>query len=309
MPGDKIGSVTAVAGAGSTPLSAAPVSVARLGATLGEGPVWIARDAALWFVDIKQKKIHRFDPSRAALESWDAPGQVGWVLPADDGGLIAGLQGGLHRFDPATGAFNLLHAVETDMPGNRLNDATTDAEGRIWFGSMDDSEAADTGRIYRFECGVVSDTGLAPVSITNGPALSPDGRLLYHTDTLGQVIHVCDVADDGSLSNSRPFVRIAPGEGFPDGPIVDAEGCLWTGLFAGWEARRYAPDGTLLERIRFPVANVTKLAFGGEDLRTVYATTAAKGLDAEAWATQPEAGDLFAFRADVTGLPVTEARL
>jgi sugar lactone lactonase YvrE len=284
-----------------------PESVCAVQATLGEGPVWTARDAALWFVDIKQKKVHRFDPARARLDSWDAPRQVGWVLPADDGGLIAGLQGGLYRFVPATGAFDLLVEVEQDLPGNRLNDATTDAKGRIWFGSMDDSEAAETGRIYRCERGAITETGLAPVSITNGPALSPDGRLLYHTDTLGQIIHVCDVAGDGILSNSRPFVRIAPGEGYPDGPIVDAEGCLWTGLFAGWEARRYAPDGTLLERVRFPVANVTKLAFGGEDLRTIYATTAAKGLDAEALARQPEAGNLFAFRADMAGVPVTAA--
>jgi sugar lactone lactonase YvrE len=85
---------------------------------------------------------------------------------------------------------------------------------------------------------------------------------------------------------------------------VDSEGCLWTGLFAGWEARRYSPAGDLLERVRFPVANITKLAFGGPDMRNVYATTAAKGLDAEALAKQPEAGNLFSFRADVAGQPV-----
>ena len=290
-------------------MTGTPASVCTLHATLGEGPVWIGRDAALWFVDIKQKKLHRFNPDAGALTSWDAPAQIGWVLPASDGGLIAGLQGGLFRFDRASGAFTLLAEVEADLPGNRLNDACTDPAGRIWFGSMDDGEAADTGRFYRFERGTIADAGLPPVSITNGPALSPDGRRLYHTDTLGKVIHVCDVAEDGTLSNSRPFVRFGPDEGYPDGPIVDSEGCLWTGLFAGWEARRYSPDGGWIESVRFPVSNITKLAFGGPDLRTVYATTAAKGLSARSLEAQPEAGNLFAFRADVAGAPVTPVAL
>jgi sugar lactone lactonase YvrE len=71
--------------------------------------------------------------------------------------------------------------------------------------------------------------------------------------------------------------------------------------------RRYAPDGTLLETVKLPVSNVTKIAFGGPDLKTAYVTTARKGLDAAALAAQPEAGDLFAFDVEVPGLPVTEA--
>ena len=85
--------------------------------------------------------------------------------------------------------------------------------------------------------------------------------------------------------------------------MVDSEGCLWTGLFGGWSARRYAPDGRLLERVTFPVANITKLAFGGPGLTTVYATTARKGLDAAALADQPQAGGLFCFEAKAPGQP------
>lgn len=286
-----------------------PASVVAVGALLGEGPVWNPRESALWFVDIKGRRIHRYDPAADSLESWDAPAQPGWVLPAEDGGLVAGLQGGIHRFDPATGAFTAIAAVEADRPGNRLNDACTDGRGRIWFGSMDDAEEAETGRIYRFENGRVFDAGLPSVCITNGPAVSPDGRTLYHVDTLGRRIWACDLGDDGSLGASRLFATIGEDEGHPDGPTVDSEGHVWIGLFGGWSARRYAPDGSLVETVRFPVANVTKLAFGGPDLRTVYATTAAKGLSADERARQPLAGNLFRFRADVAGVPVTAARL
>ncbi|MDQ8757145.1 SMP-30/gluconolactonase/LRE family protein [Sphingosinicella sp. LHD-64] len=286
-----------------------PVSVAPVGATLGEGPVWIARDQALWFVDIKGRRIHRFDQEGGHLRSWDAPAQPGWVLPAEGGDLLIGLQGGIHRFDPGTGRFTMIAQVEADRPGNRLNDACTDPEGRIWLGSMDDGERAETGRFYRFEDGRVTDAGLPPVSITNGPAVSPDGRLFYHVDTLGRTIHVCDLSQDGTLGPSRLFARIEDGAGYPDGPTVDGEGHVWIGLFAGWAARRYAPDGRLVETARFPTANITKLAFGGADLRTVYATTAAKDLDAAARDAQPDAGNLFSFRADVPGVPVTPAKV
>ncbi|HWT11420.1 MAG TPA: SMP-30/gluconolactonase/LRE family protein [Allosphingosinicella sp.] len=290
-------------------MTTVPASICAVGATLGEGPVWIGRDDSLWFVDIKQLLVHRFDPATGALRSWPSPEQVGWVLPADDGGLLAGLQSGIHRFDPGTGQFALLAEVEPDRPANRLNDAATDPKGRIWFGSMDDSERSATGQYYRFEKGRVANAGLDPVSIANGPALSPDGAILYHVDTLGGLIHACDVADDGSLGRSRPFARIEPGEGHPDGPTVDSEGCVWVGIFGGWEARRYSPAGELLERVRFPVSNITKLAFGGEDLSTVYATTARLHLKPEALDLQPEAGNLFMFRADVAGIAVTPAAL
>ncbi|WCL55297.1 SMP-30/gluconolactonase/LRE family protein [Gimibacter soli] len=281
-----------------------PASVCPVGATLGEGPVWLPEEKRLWFVDIKGRKLHCFDPVSHRLNSWDAPAQIGWVLPVEGGKLMTGLQGGLYLFDPDSGFFTLVRKVEGDLPGNRLNDATTDKDGALWFGSMDDAEEADSGRIYRFRDGLIADSGLAPVCITNGPAISPDGRTLYHTDTLGQTIHASDVGADGWPTNTRLFARIEAGGGYPDGPIVDAEGNVWTGLFAGWGARCYAPDGTFVRTVRFPVANVTKLAFGSDDLMTVYATTATKGLSADERRMQPDAGNLFAFRADVAGQTV-----
>jgi sugar lactone lactonase YvrE len=275
-------------------------NVWSLGATLGEGPVWDARDAALWFVDIKQHRVHRFDPVSGETRSFDAPGQVGWVLPAADGGFLAGLQTGLHRFDPESGAFTLLTAVEPERPGNRLNDATVAADGAVWFGSMDDGETDVTGQVHRFHAGTLTTSTIPPVVITNGPAVSPDGGTLYHVDTLGHTIHAVPV-DGATTGTPRLFATIDAADGYPDGVTVDAEGGVWVGLWGGWSARRYAPDGTLDRIVRFPVANITKVAFGGDDLRTGFATSASKGLSDEDRADQPEAGSLFAFDVDVPG--------
>jgi len=279
-----------------------PTDVWPIAAELGEGPVWVERDRALWFVDIKRQQIHRYDPADGAKRSWPAPEQVGFVFPAERGGFLAGLQSGLYHFDEATGAFELIVAVESGLPTNRLNDGVVDPEGRLWFGTMDNGERAKSGAFYCFAGRELTRTPIDEIAITNGPAVSPDGRLLYVVDTLKGTIDLADIRDDGTLGERRPFVRIDPKHGHPDGPTIDAEGCVWISLYAGWEARRYSPAGELLERVRFPVANITKLAFGGDDLRTAYATTARQLLSEEEIAKQPQIGDLFEFRVDVPGV-------
>ena len=287
----------------------APELACSLGAMLGEGPVWCAASQSLWFVDIKGLAVHRFDAASRALQSWTAPSQPGWVLPMVGGRLLAGLQAGLHAFDPATGRFEALAAPEADRPGNRLNDACVDGAGRVWFGSMHDAEAAASGRVYLLDDGQISACAIPPVTIANGPAVSPDGRTLYFVDTLAGRLDAYEIAADGGLSNRRVFAQISPADGHPDGhpdgPTVDSEGCVWIGLFGGWGVRRYSAQGELLEQRRFPVANVTKIAFGGPDLCTAYATTARLGLSAEQCAQQPLAGDLFSFRVAVPGLATT----
>ena len=277
-----------------------PRNVWKVGATLGEGPVWVGD--ALWFVDIKQRTIHRLDPETGEKSSWTAPEQVGFLYPSRDGGFVAGLQSGLFAFDPNGGAFEKIVDVEPDRPTNRLNDAVVDASGRLWFGTMDDSERSTSGSFYCFHRGRLVRTGLTGVAITNGPAISPDGRFLYWVDTLHRAVGVCEIMDDGTLGPSAPFTLIDRADGHPDGPTVDVEGGVWISLFGGWAVNRYDPDGKLVEKVRFPVANITKIAFGGRDLATAYATTARLHLRPEEFAGQPEAGDLFAFDAGVAGL-------
>ncbi|MGN6207970.1 SMP-30/gluconolactonase/LRE family protein [Asticcacaulis sp.] len=303
-----------------------PTCVWDLKATLGEGPVWSARDHAVWFVDIKKQHIHRYDVT-GGHQTFNAPSPCGFIAPKKSGGFIVGCKTGLYDFDPISGNFTFLTHVEPGLPGNRLNDGYVDAQGRLWFGSMDDDENHPTGKLYRYDA-----RGLKMMDddyvITNGPAVSPDGKTLYHNDTLKKIIYAFDLSADGHLSNKRVFAQLdqdtradisSPvcyageferhsehGDGYMDGPVVDSAGNVWNALFFGWGVNCYAPDGRLIRRVRFPVSNVTKIAFGGPDLKTVYATTAAKGLSAEDLQTQPLAGGLFTFQTDIAGLPQNE---
>jgi D-xylonolactonase len=285
--------------------STAPELVWDLKAELGEGPVWVERDRAVWSVDIKGRALHRYGVRDGSTASWAAPDQIGFALPAEDGSLVCGVRGGLHRFDPAKSRFELMLAVETDRPGNRLNDGFVAPDGSLWFGSMDDDETQSSGALYRLAEGrlTLMDDGYG---VTNGPALSPDGGTLYHHDTLARRIYAFDHAQ-GRLSGKRLFASL---EGaYPDGPSVDAAGVLHVGLFNGWGMARYAPDGTALQTLAFPVPTVTKAAFGDDDLRTLYCTTAWKGLTPEQRLRTPMAGGLFRLRVDAPGLPQALIRL
>jgi len=278
----------------------APICVWPVGAELGEGPVWHAAQQAFYFVDIKGGALHRCDADGGHRRNWSTPRQPGFVLPCDDGNLLCGMQGGLYQFHPNAGSFTLLQPVEEDLPGNRINDGFADQRGRLWFGTMDDAEKNPTGSLYRRAHGILNKQDDNYV-ITNGPAMSPDGKTLYHTDTLLRTVYAFDVDAAGNLSGKRPFIVI-DGSGYPDGMAVDAEGCLWIALFGGWRIERFLPSGELIGVLPFPCANITKLAFGGADLQTVHVTTAWKDLSSAERLQQPLAGGLFSFRADTPGL-------
>jgi sugar lactone lactonase YvrE len=279
-----------------------------VGAHLGEGALWHAPTRSVYFVDIKGRRIHRCAADGSARTSWEAPGQPGFVVPTENGGLVCALEDGLYRLDGASGAFTLLRRIEDELPGNRFNDGHVDAGGNLWFGSMDDAQAAPTGALYRLD----RNGSLARLDdgyfITNGPAISPDGKTLYHTDTPLRRVYAFDLRPDGALAGKRVFLQLPEGSR-PDGMAVDSEGCLWIALFGAGRIERYTPAGRLVGSVHFPCTNITKLAFGGDDLRTAYVTTAWKGLSPAQRAQQPLAGGLFAFRVETPGQPHHPFRL
>lgn len=286
-------------------MSAEVECVWPLAAVLGEGPMWAATGQVLWFVDIKSRHIHSYSPSTGARRTYETPESSAFVFEQAGGGMICGLASGLFSFDAANGSLERIIAVDAAHPGNRLNDGFVDPAGRLWFGTMDDAAVSATGTLYRYSRGRLAAMDAGYV-VTNGPAMSPDGRVLYHVDTMQQIVYAFDVDTVGDLHNKREFVRIAEPGVYPDGPSVDASGNVWAALFGGWGVRCYSPSGELLRTVELPVARCTKVAFGGADLRTLYITTARVGLSAEELQRQPLAGGLFRARVEVAGLATNQ---
>ncbi|NVD43422.1 SMP-30/gluconolactonase/LRE family protein [Qipengyuania atrilutea] len=279
-------------------------------AKLGEGVLWDAAREVVWFVDIKRHRLWHYDPATGSNSFSEAPGQIGWAIPAEGGALLCGLQNGLYTFDPSGNQFQKLADVPGEPAANRLNDACTDPWGRVWFGSMDDSENKASGRFYVFDRGDIRPAGPSGIKITNGPAISHSGDRIYFTDTTGQKIMVADLSSSG-VGEARPFAdtgALFP-DAFPDGPVVDAEDHIWTGLYLGGKVARFTPDGKLDIAIDIPARDVTKMAFGGEDFKTAYVTSATKNMEPADMEKYPAAGSLFAFEAPVAGFAQTRAKL
>lgn len=268
---------------------------------LGEGPAWFAEEDILRFVDIKRGLIFSYDPKSGKKETFEVGGQPSFIVPRKGGGAIYGSDLSLYEFASGERGREVLSIPDID--GNRTNDATVDSTGRLWFGTMDDHHLGRTGAVWCLDGAALHRAG-AEAAITNGPAISPDGRWLYHVDTLKRLIWKFPFDGRLELANGEVIVELSPQEGAPDGVVVDAEGCIWLGLWAGWGVRRYEPDGSLLRHIAMPCANVTKIAFGGDELKTAFVTTARIGLTAEQLAEQPLAGALLTFDPGVAGLPL-----
>ncbi|MES1191115.1 MAG: SMP-30/gluconolactonase/LRE family protein [Steroidobacter sp.] len=272
-----------------------------LGAQLGEGAMWSAEEGALWFVDIKGRHIHRFHEASGETRTWTTPEFSAFIFPASNGKFMCGLKSGLYEFEPASGTFTLRVRVDAEYRNNRLNDGYVDQSGRLWFGTMDNLERNPTGSLYCFSDSQIRRMDMNYI-VTNGPTISPDGKTLYHIESTKRIVYAFDVDGRGMLDNKRIFVKIDEPNDYPDGPAVDVDGNVWIAMFGGWGVRCYSPQGKLLQVIKLPVANCTKVAFGGDDLKTLYVTTASVALTDEQRKQQPLAGGLFRVRVDVPGM-------
>lgn len=286
----------------------APRCVWDAHAELGEGTLWSTSEQALYWVDILGRQLHRLRPADGARASWRFDEEISAVAErANAPGLVATLRRGFALFDPARPdeAPRYLHQPGEEPAGNRFNDGKCDAQGRFWGGTMDWDCKAPTGALYRFDGDGRSSRHETGITVSNGPAWSADGRTLYFNDTAPNRILAYDFdAEAGTLSNRRTWLRLATGDGYPDGMTTDADGRLWICHWGGSCVSCHDPvSGEELTRIRLPAAHITDCAFGGPDLRTLYITSAWSGLDAAQREAQPLAGALFAVVLDSPGLP------
>jgi sugar lactone lactonase YvrE len=244
--------------------------------TLGEGPLWDADAQRLYWVDILENRIYRYDPAGGATESWPTPEHVGFVLPRN-GELVAGFASGLHRVTLGGGV------ARVDRVDVRFNDATVDADGRIWACTLSTYYCYDRDLSRR-----TVDDGYA---VANGPALSPDGGLLYTVETEGNAnrrkgVYVMPTGSSAEQELLIPWAY----DSQPDGVVTDADGNLWLGEFGGNVLRRFSPDGEDTLAVPLPAWNVTKAALAGDRL---YVTSARVGVDAETLARYPDTGGVL----------------
>ncbi|GBH29139.1 SMP-30/gluconolactonase/LRE family protein [Sphingobium xenophagum] len=272
--------------------------IARDGADmLGEGTIWSARDDAVYWVDILAPALNRLSLKDGAVQRWAVPEPLGWVAERAGGGFIGGFKSGFAEIslDPLT--ITPIGDPEPDLPGNRMNDGKADAQGQIWCGTMDMAEESDSGSLYRLTPDLVWQQMDAGYRVPNGPAFSPCGKWLYHSDTARRIMYRFARTADG-IADRQPFISFTDADGYPDGMTVDADGHIWVAHWGGGRISRFTPDGRLDRAIALPARQVTNICFAGPDLNRMFVSSAAIGLDAT-----PCDGGLFEVDCGVRGLP------
>jgi sugar lactone lactonase YvrE len=281
-----------------------PICVAKRENILGEGPCWDPATGRLWWLDIKDRLIEWLRPATGESGAFRLDLRASALAPRRDGSFLLATEAGFATFEPETGAVVIRHDPEPHLPGNRSNDGKVDTMGRFWMGTMDDSEQDRSGSLYRLDPDWTVTRVIEGIAIPNTLTCSPDGRTLYVADSKDSALYAYDLDEDtGELGESRLFASTAEDGCAPDGSAMDAEGGLWNAQWGGWRLVRYAPDGRIDRIVDMPVEQPTSCAFGGEDLATLFVTSARVGLSQEQLEKQPDAGSLFAFRPGVKGAP------
>jgi xylono-1,5-lactonase len=266
--------------------------------TLGEGTLWSARDNALYWTDIVAPALNRLSLATGKVDRWTMPEPLGWVAERQGGGFIAGLQSGFASLTLDPLLIEPIGDPEPELPGNRMNDGKADAEGRIWCGTMDMAEEADSGAFYRLDPDMRWTRMDSGYRVPNGPAFSPCGNWLYHTDSARRSVYRFARIEGGGLAARELFIQFSEEDGYPDGMTADAEGHLWIAHWAGARISRFTPEGKLDRAIALPARQITNICFAGAGLDRMFVSSAAKGL--------PESeydGGLFEVDAGVRGLP------
>ena len=271
---------------------------------LGEGPVWDARTGRLYWLDIKGRRLEWLCPASGEDGGCPVESEVSAVAPRACGeGLLAVGGRGVGVLDPETGHFSARLHAEPERTGNRANDGNVDVAGRFWFGTMHDGETERSGGVYRLDADWSCRRVLDGLGISNTLVCSPDGSRLYVADSLDQTIDVLAIDPVTGEAGKRAAFAHTRGQGCaPDGSAVDEHGFLWNAQWGGGRIVRYAPDGVIERIVEVPVDQPSSCAFGGQDLSTLYITTARWRLGEEALDRQPWAGSLLAFEPGVRGL-------
>ena len=291
---------------------------------LGESPFWHPHERMLYWVDIQARQIRRLAPGHGAVESWVVPSEPGCIAPVASGGLVMALRDGIYRARSWGGALECLVRMSHDVATTRFNDGKADPVGRFWAGTMYEPRDARKAELHSIDLRANNGNAGRPLVqlkagnavIANGLAWSPDASTIYWADTAYQVIHAWDwEAQGNSMRHRRVFMQFPakptgwqPGQpgygGRPDGAAVDSLGNYWCAMYEGGRVIQISPAGEVLAELAVPVRCPTMPCFGGDDLKTLYVTTARHSRSPQELQEQPKAGCVFATRVGVPGLAV-----
>ena len=273
-------------------------------ALLGEGPSWDNEQKVLYWTDIASNVVHVYDPKKGTNETIHIGQNVGAVVVAENNDLILAAENGFYRYHTRDQKLEKIDDPEEALPQNRFNDGKCDAKGRFWAGTMEKDGNNPTGSLYCLDTNLNVEKKLSNLTISNGFAWNMANDTMYFIDTPTRNIYVFDYElETGEITNRRVAFTFPEELGNPDGMTIDTDNKLWIAGWGNGKLSRWDPvKGELLSTIDIPAKQVTSCAFGGENLDTLYITTARIGLTEQELEEWPLSGSLFRLKTEVSGL-------
>ena len=276
----------------------------KVEANLGEGAIWNYKTHELYWIDIEGRQLNIYNPKSKINKVLNTESRIGTVVPFTEDEALIALENGVHKIDIQTGKSNLFTDMKSELLGSRLNDGKCDPSGRFWVGSMHLEQETAKANLYTITSENILQKKIDSVTISNGIVWTSDKKTMYYIDTPTSTIKEFDYNNEtGEISNGKIAVKIPIKFGFPDGMTIDEENMLWVGMWNGNAVIRFNPKtGKVISKIEVPAHNITSCAFGGENLETLYITSARIDMTEEELIKYPLAGSLFSINPGVKGV-------
>jgi xylono-1,5-lactonase len=273
---------------------------------LGESAIWHEASQQVLWLDLFGATLFLHEPKSATTKKLpiNIKGKLGAIVATTNPDVvILSHTKGLSKLNIKTGELATFTNPEQGRDAVMFNDCKVDRFGRLWAGTSHIHEQEARGALWCVLPNGEAYLGDVGFVVSNGPAFSLDGSTMYFNDSVGRKTFAYDISKSEPYPrNRREFISYTEEEGSPDGLTVDAEGCLWVAHWGGARVTRFSGEGKRLNTISIPAPHVTTVGFGGQDLTTLYITSARQGLSPEALKTWPQSGDFFTCEPGVKGL-------
>jgi D-xylonolactonase len=269
---------------------------------LGEGTLWVPSHNSIYFVDIKKKKILILNIKNNKKRIIKIDKEIGFLAHIKEDAFILGLQSELRIINLKNKKTIRSIPIEKDKPLNRINDGKTDPKGRLWFGTMDNSERnIKNGSLYCLDKKLNIHKVDTKYYITNGPAFIDSVNFL-HTDSRSKIIYKIKINKNYKIVKKSKFLKFSKKDGSPDGMTIDSKQNVWICHFGGACISVYNPKGKKIHKIDLDAKNITNCTFGGLQNNEIFVSTALKGMNKSEIKKYKHSGSLFKIKTNVRGI-------
>ena len=278
-----------------------PKAIWKAKTVLGEGTLWVSSQKSIFFVDIKKKKILIFNIRSKKKRTIRLNKEIGFLTHIKKNVFLLGLKSELRIIDIKTKKILKSIKIEKDKPLNRLNDGKTDPIGRLWFGTMDNTEKKiRNGSLYCLDNKLILHKVDTKYYITNGPAFI-NANTFLHTDSGEKIIYKIKINRNYKVIKKSKFLKFSKNDGAPDGMTIDSKKNAWVCHFGGACVSVYNLRGKKMHKVYLPAKNITNCTFGGYNNSELFVSTARKGMKKNEIKKYPLSGSLFKIKTNVKG--------